>query len=599
MILTAMGSGALAREPAATASKDSVWRGVHLISPGRAGIPDLKKGIDQGFKPLGVNVVVLEVNYGFKFKSHPELSEQTGLSREDARDLATFCRDRGIRLIPQLNCLGHQSWAKNTAPLLKTYPQFDETPKVPADNQGIYCRSWCPLNPDVNSVVFALIDEMVDAFDSDAFHVGMDEVFLMASDQCPRCRGKKPAELFAKAVNDLHAHIVKDRKLTMLMWGDRLLDDKTMGSGKWESSKNGTAPAIDKIPTDIILCDWHYELRDHYPSVAYFQQKGFRVWPSSWNNPEAALALLEEGRRVNKGLVMGHLGTTWLSATAFCKALLEPGGEIPKGRRAGVQGAARALRVCMNAMRPKAASVPDLPPKGKWTSLFNGKDLTGWTPKLKGYDLGVNAMNTFRVEDGVIKVSYDSYSGFNGEFGHLFYDRPFSTYKLRVEYRFVGEQVPGAPGWAFRNSGLMIHCQPPESMRKDQEFPVSIEVQFRGGSGCGPQPTGNVCSPGTHIVMDGKLITQHCIDSKSKTYDGDQWVTIEAEVHGNGTIKHFVNGELVLQYEKPQLDGSDPDALKLAAERNGNRMLSGGYLSLQAESHPVEFRKVEIFPLDE
>jgi Glycosyl hydrolase family 20, catalytic domain len=350
MILTAMGSSALAREPAAPDSKDTVWRGVHMISPGRAGIPDLKKGIDKGLKPLGVNVIVLEVNYGFKFKSHPELSDQSGLSREDARDLAAFCRERGIRLIPQLNCLGHQSWAKNTASLLKTYPQFDETPKVPADNQGIYCRSWCPLNPEVNSVVFALIDELADAFDADAFHVGMDEVFLVASDQCPRCRGKNPAELFAKAVNDLHTHIVKDRKLTMLMWGDRLLDDKTMGYGEWESSKNGTAPAIDKIPTDIILCDWHYELRDHYPSVAYFQQKGFRVWPSSWNNPEAALAFLEEGRRVNKGLVIGHLGTTWLSATAFCKALLEPGGELPKGRRAGVQGAAQALRVCMNAM---------------------------------------------------------------------------------------------------------------------------------------------------------------------------------------------------------------------------------------------------------
>ena len=164
----------------------------------------------------------------------------------------------------------------------------------------------------------------------------------------------------------------------MLMWADRLLDDKTMGYGKWESSANGTAPAIDKIPTDIILCDWHYELRDHYPSVAYFQQKGFRVWPASWNNPKAALALLEEGRRVNKGLVIGHLGTTWLSATAFCRALLEPGGELPKGRRAGVQGAAQALRACMNAMKQRTASVPDAPPKGKWTSLFNGKDLTGW-----------------------------------------------------------------------------------------------------------------------------------------------------------------------------------------------------------------------------
>ena len=198
-----------------------------------------------------------------------------------------------------------------------------------------------------------------------------------------------------------------------------------------------------------------------------------------------------------------------------------------------------------------------------------------------------------------IKVSYDRYSKFNGEFGHLFYKHPFSAYKLRVEYRFVGDQVPGGPGWAFRNSGAMIHCQAPESMGKDQEFPVSIEVQFLGGSGRGERPTGNVCTPGTHIVMDGKLITQHCTESKSKTYNGDQWVTVEVEAHGNGTIKHFVNGELVIQYEKPQLDASDPDAQKLLAERKGERMISGGYISLQAESHPIEFRKVEIMPLEE
>ena len=188
-----------------------------------------------------------------------------------------------------------------------------------------------------------------------------------------------------------------------------------------------------------------------------------------------------------------------------------------------------------------------------------GPDAAG-RPRSRGLTLGENYLDTFRAEDGVIKVSYDRYTKFEGEFGHLFYKHPFSAYKLRVEYRFVGEQVPGGPGWAFRNSGVMIHCQPPETMGKDQEFPVSIEVQFLGGSGRGTRPTGNVCTPGTHIVMDGKLITQHCIESKSKTFDGDQWVTVEAEVHGNGVIKHFVNGELVIQYEKPQLDSSDRDA---------------------------------------
>jgi hypothetical protein len=571
------------------------------MAPGREDLPLLKRAIDEGMKPLGVNVLVLEINYGFAFQSHPELTEGKGMSRDEARDLAKFCRERGIRLIPQLNCLGHQSWASHTAPLLAKYHQFDETPEVPADNKGIYCRSWCPLHPEVNGVVFALIDELADAFQSDAFHVGMDEVFLIGSDKCPRCKGKSTTELFAKAVNDLHNHIVGQKKLTMLMWADRLLDDAKMHYGKWESSANGTAGAIDSIPKDIILCDWHYELRDHYPSVPYFQEKGFRVWPSSWNNPKAALAFLEDSRRVNKGLVIGHLGTTWSGVGAFCKALLEPApaAELPKGRRAGPQGAAEALRVCMKALKETTGADQSPPQKGQWTSLLNGKDLTGWTPKFKGSKLGENYLDTFRVENGVLKVSYDRYSMFQGEFGHLFYKHPFSTYKLRVEYRFVGDQVPGAPGWARRNSGAMIHCQAPESMRNDQEFPVSIEVQFLGGFGRGKRPTGNVCTPGTHIVMGGKLITQHCNESKSPTFDGDQWVSIEVEAHGNGTFKHFVNGELVIEYEKPQLDGSDPDALRLTEERKGERMISGGYISLQAESHPIEFRKVEIYPLDE
>lgn len=239
----------------------------------------------------------------------------------------------------------------------------------------------------------------------------------------------------------------------------------------------------------------------------------------------------------------------------------------------------------------------DAPAKGGWISLFNGKDLDGWTVKIKGYDLGDNFGNTFRVEKGVLKVSYDQYSKFDGKFGHIFYKQPFSHYRLRVEYRFVGDQCPGGPPWAFRNSGAMIHSQPPETMRKDQDFPVSIEVQYLGGNGKDPRPTANVCSPGTHIVMKGKLIKQHCTNSSSPTFHGDQWVTVEAEVHGNGTIKHIVNGQTVLEYEKPQLDQSDPDARKLI--KDGNTMLSGGFISLQSESHPIEFRKVELLPLEE
>jgi hypothetical protein len=235
--------------------------------------------------------------------------------------------------------------------------------------------------------------------------------------------------------------------------------------------------------------------------------------------------------------------------------------------------------------------------KAGWVSLFNGKDLEGWTPKITGYEAGATSGNTFRVEDGVLRVAYDQYPSFDGRFGHLFSKQKDSSYRLRIEYRFVGDQCPGGPAWARRNRGVMIHCQSPGSMRKDQDFPVSIEVQFLGGDGQKERPTANVCTPGTHIVRDGKLITTHCTNSRSRTYHGERWVTVEVEVHGTGRIKHIVNGENVLEYEKPQLDEKDADARKLI--QGGDKMLREGYIALQAESHPVEFRRVEILPLNE
>jgi len=233
---------------------------------------------------------------------------------------------------------------------------------------------------------------------------------------------------------------------------------------------------------------------------------------------------------------------------------------------------------------------------GGWKILFNGKDLTGWTPKIKGYEFGNNFGDTFRVENGVMKVSYDQYKQFDRKFGHIFYKDKFSHYRLRVEYRFVGEQCPGGEGWATRNSGIMLHCQQPETMDKDQDFPVSIEVQFLGGMGK-PRTTGNLCTPGTHVVMNGELIKRHCTTSKSKTYDGDQWVTAEVEVHGDKVIKHFINGEEVLAYEQPQLDDGDASARPLI--KDSKKMIHEGYISLQSESHPIEFRKVEIQVLKE
>jgi len=251
---------------------------------------------------------------------------------------------------------------------------------------------------------------------------------------------------------------------------------------------------------------------------------------------------------------------------------------------------------CVLVMITLCALGQDSPSSGEWTSLFNGKNLDGWTVKIAGHELGDNYGNTFRVEDGILKVCYDKYDRFDGKFGHLFYQEKFSNYRLRLQYRFVGEQIDGGPDWAFRNSGIMIHGQSAESMGKDQRFPVSIEVQLLGGRGTGERPTGNLCTPGTHVVMDGKLITPHVINSSSRTYHGDQWVVVEVEVRGN-TIKHIVEGETVIVYNDPQIDEEEPDAKRLI-EAGQKKMLTGGTISLQSESHPVEFRKVELMKLD-
>ncbi len=291
-------------------ASNATWRGVHLMAHSDQQLAQLQESLPR-LAAVGVNVIILEVNYAFDFQSHPELRSPGGITRPRARELAAAARAQGIRLIPQLNCLGHQSWSKNTATLLSHYPQFDETPGQYPENKGIYCRSWCPQNPDVNRVVFSLIDELVDAFDADAFHVGMDEVFLIASEYCPRCKGGDPAKLFAKAVNDLHGHIVGERKVEMLMWSDRFLPAETLKYSEWEASKNHTEGAIDLVPKDIIMCDWHYEKRAEYPSVPYFLQRGFRVWPSGWQPLAATQAFSAYARQQKDKRMLGYLCTTW------------------------------------------------------------------------------------------------------------------------------------------------------------------------------------------------------------------------------------------------------------------------------------------------
>lgn len=232
-----------------------------------------------------------------------------------------------------------------------------------------------------------------------------------------------------------------------------------------------------------------------------------------------------------------------------------------------------------------------------WVPLFNGKDLNDWTVKIRYHEMGDNYENTFRVEDGLLKVGYEGYDKFNETFGHLFYNTPYSHYRIRVEYRFVGDQCEGGPGWATRNSGIMVHGESPSTMSKDQDFPASIEVQLLGGNGKDPRTTANLCTPGTNVVMGDKLITRHCTSSSSETYHGEQWVTVEVEVRGDEVIRHIVDGKTVLEYQKPQLDASDAHAKDLIQAAGGEKLLQAGTISLQSESHPVEFRKVELLDL--
>ena len=261
------------------------------------------------------------------------------------------------------------------------------------------------------------------------------------------------------------------------------------------------------------------------------------------------------------------------------------------------------MQVMVLAQSPSVPKVggPPVPLKpirdGEWKPIFNGTDMEGWTPKIRGSKLGENFGNTFRVEDGLLKVRYDAYDKFDERFGHLFLQGTYSHYKLRLEYRFVGDQVPGGPGWAIRNSGVMVHGQQPESMGVDQDFPASIEIQLLGGDGVNERHTLNLCTPGTHVEIEGKLIKRHCTDSTSRTFHGEQWVAIEIEVHGNQVIRHLLDGKSVLEYQRPQLDPDDANAKPLIVD--GQVQLSKGSISLQSESHPIDFRKIEIMVLEE
>ena len=310
-------------------------RGFAIAAPTPSGVDSFVTFIKKELMPRNVNTLILRVDYHYQFKSHPELIDTLALSKKEVKKIVQACKESGIRIIPQINLLGHQSWANHTDKLLSVYPQFDETPwiQMPAkyvwpNPDKLYCKSYCPLYPGLHKIVFDLIDEICDAFETDAFHAGMDEVFYIGEDKCPRCGGHDPAQLFADEVRRIHDHLAENGK-QLWIWGDRLLDGKTTGLGEWEASKNNTYRAIDMIPKDVIICDWHYERADQ--SAVYFAMKGFRVVSCPFKNADAGIAQVDDMYKFRqrstpemKKRFQGIVQTIWNSTDSFLKEFYQP-----------------------------------------------------------------------------------------------------------------------------------------------------------------------------------------------------------------------------------------------------------------------------------
>jgi hypothetical protein len=303
-------------------------RGLCIAAPSVNVVDDFVAFIDKDLAPAGLNTLVLRVDYGYQYKSHPELVGGNALSEADVKKLVGVCKKNNIRLIPQVNLLGHQSWASSPGKLLQVYPEFDETPKVkfPAEYKwpnadGLYCKSYCPLHPDVHKVVFDIIDEITEVFEANAFHAGMDEVFYIGHEQCPRCFGRDKAELFAGEVNLIRNHL-KAKGKELWIWGDRLIDGKTTGIGEWEGSYNNTYHAIDMIEKDVVICDWHYE--SAHPTAALFAAKGLTVLTCPYRKSDVALeqdkmtrSFINNSSKEMKPHFAGILQTAWGSAKGF------------------------------------------------------------------------------------------------------------------------------------------------------------------------------------------------------------------------------------------------------------------------------------------
>lgn len=320
--------------------------GLCISSPQSNELDSFLQFMDEELGPGGINTLVLRVDYNYAYTSHPELRSENPLSRKDVKKLVTTGRKHGIQIIPQINLLGHQSWHSTMGNLLQVYPEFDENPSVelPEDYEwpnedGLYCKSYCPLHPEVHKVVFALVDEIMEVFEAKAFHAGMDEVFYIGEDECPRCSGKDKAELFAGEVNKIRDHLAGNKQ-ELWIWGDRLIDGKTTGLGMWEASENDTHAAIDLIAKDVVICDWHYERAD--PTAALFALKGFRVITCPWRNPEVTREQLRmtDAFRSNsvervRDRYYGFMQTVWTSAGNFMDQYYSPDSEASETGQVG------------------------------------------------------------------------------------------------------------------------------------------------------------------------------------------------------------------------------------------------------------------------
>ena len=311
-------------------------KGFAIAAPKPDGLADFIQFIHHELAPREVNTLILRVDFNYAYTSHPELRDSITLSESNVKEIVAACRQHGIQVIPQLNLLGHQSWADELGNLLAVYPEFDETPwvQMPAkgtyewpNDDGLYCKSYCPLHPGVHQVVFALVDELMEVFEAKAFHAGMDEVFYLGESKCPRCAGRDKSVLFANEVQTIRDHLAA-RGWELWIWGDRLIDGYTTGIGMWAASHNDTHRAIDLIPRDVVICDWQYS-RDNQ-TAAYFALKGLRVVTCAWDHPEVAVSQannLFQSRAISneelRGRYYGIAHTVWSGPAPFFKGFRE------------------------------------------------------------------------------------------------------------------------------------------------------------------------------------------------------------------------------------------------------------------------------------